>query len=332
MKKLSWKSWLLLALLAVGTVWVVRHDGATWHSNQGRVFGTVYHVTYLHSTDLQSAIEGRMAEVDRSLSMFNPQSTISRINDGSSTATDSLFRHVFRLAAEVNSLTNGAFDITVAPLVNAWGFGFRHDERVTPEAIDSLRRFVGMARVHLTADGRLLKDDPRTMLDCSAIAKGFGADHVASLFDSLGIRNYMVEIGGEVVVRGHNSKGNDWRIGINSPEEDALATTNALDTIVSLTGCAMATSGNYRNYYVRDGRRYAHTIDPRLGTPVQHSVLSATVIAPTCMEADALATSFMVLGADSARLILASRPDLRAYLILSPDSATHTPRVVRHNM
>ena len=328
-------NWIILALLLVGTVLIVGFPslltpsggGGTYHTNQGYIFGTVYKVTYQYKTDIQSLIEDRMHEVDNSLSPFNEHSVITRINTGESMETDSLFRIVWRKADEVYHLTNGAFDITCALLVNAWGFGFRHSEFPSSQTIDSLLSFVGMDKVRMEGT-RIVKQDPRILLDCSAIAKGFGSDCVAELFRSLGIRNYMVEIGGEVVVHGVNPKGNPWHIGISRPTEvppSHEGEATPLDTILALTDCALATSGNYRNFYYRDGQRYAHTVDPRLGFPVQHAVLSATVIAPTCMEADALATSFMVIGADSARLIVDARPDLRAYLILaSPDSASYT--------
>ena len=328
-------NWVILALLLVGTVLIVGFpslltpsgEGGAYHTNQGYIFGTVYKVTYQYKADIQSLIEDRMHEVDNSLSPFNEHSVITRINTGESMETDSLFRTVWRKADEVYRLTNGAFDITCAPLVNAWGFGFRKSEFPSSHVIDSLLAFVGMDKVRMEGT-RIVKRDPRTLLDCSAIAKGFGSDCVAELFRGLGIRNYMVEIGGEVVVHGVNPKGNPWRIGISRPTEVPTSRegeTAPLDTILTLSDCALATSGNYRNFYYRDGQRYAHTVDPRLGYPVQHAVLSATVIAPTCMEADALATSFMVIGADSARLIIDARPDLRAYLILAtPDSTSYT--------
>ena len=327
-------NWIILILLIVGTVLVVRHDGrgatGTWHTNHGYVFGTVYKVIYQYKEDIQPLIEARLREVDNSLSPFNEHSVITHINTGESMETDSLFRTVFRKAAEVSRLTGGAFDITCAPLVNAWGFGFRQSAFPTAQIIDSLLTFVGMDKVWMEGT-HVVKSDPRTLLDCSAIAKGFGSDCVAALFDNLGIRNYMVEIGGEVVVHGVNPKGNLWRIGINRPTDDSLSLSNELDTILTLTDCGLATSGNYRNYYYRDGQRYAHTVDPRLGYPVQHAVLSATVIAPTCMEADALATSFMVIGADSARLLVDARSDLRAYLILAtPDSVGYTTLRLGH--
>lgn len=319
-KKFSWRSWVFLALLAVCTVLIVKHDGATWHTNQGRIFGTFYKITYQYREDIQPLIEARLQEVDNSLSPFNSQSTITAINNGTSMKTDSLFRTVWYKALEVNALSGGAFDITVAPLVNAWGFGFKHSETVTADIVDSLRSFVGMDKVRMNAEGRIVKDDSRIMLDCSAIAKGFGSDHVAALFDSLGIRNYMVNLGGEVVVRGKNTHGDNWRIGVDRPEEDSLAIVGQLDTVMVLTDCALATSGNYRNFYYKEGKKYAHTIDPRQGYPVQHNVLSATIIAPTCMEADALATTCMVLGADSARDVIMACSDVRAYLICTSDS------------
>ena len=326
-KKFSWRSWLFLALLAVCTVLIVKHDGAAWYTNQGRVFGTLYKVTYQYREDIQPLIEARLQEVDESLSPFNPSSTISAINNGTSMATDSLLRTVWRKAVEVNRHSAGAFDITVAPLVNVWGFGFRHSETVTPAVVDSLLAFVGMDKVRLGADGCIVKDDPRILLDCSAIAKGFGSDCVGALFDSLGIHNYMVEIGGEVVVRGCNTHGQKWRIGVNRPEDDSLSVVGELDTVMVLTDCAMATSGNYRNFYYKDGKKYAHTIDPRRGYPVQHNVLSATIIAPTCMEADALATTCMVLGADSARTVLSAYPDVQAYLICTSDTGMVSLRI-----
>lgn len=317
-------NWVILLLLIVGTVLVVRHDGKgaakAWYTNQGRIFGTVYKITYSHTADVQPLVENRLHEVDNSLSPFNEQSVITHINRNESMATDSLFRIVWHKAEEVYRLTNGAFDITCAPLVNAWGFGFRNASSVTPEAIDSLLEFVGMSKVRMVCD-TIVKEDARTLFDCSAIAKGFGSDYVAALFDSLGVTDYMVEIGGEVVTRGNGPKGDGWRIGISKPnDEDNGIQTNELDTILTLTNCGMATSGNYRNFYYKDGKKYAHTVDPRIGVPVQHSVLSATVIAPTCMEADALATSFMVMGVDSARTLLSTRPDLRAYLICDTDT------------
>ena len=161
------------------------------------------------------------------------------------------------------------------------------------------------------------------MLDFSAIAKGYGSDCVARALDSYGIKNYMVEIGGEVVVKGHNKNGNPWGIGITKPVDDSLAVSQELQTVLRLTDCAVATSGNYRNFYYKDGVKYAHTIDPRTGYPVQHSLLSATVIADNCMRADALATAFMVLGVDSAMAYCNRHPEIKGYFIVAADSGRY---------
>ena len=316
----QWRRWHLavLVLLAVGSYLIInRHNApAPFQKDEGAVFGTLYHVSYQSRANLKVDIEAALQEVDNSLSMFNPKSTISRINAGESQETDSLFRIVFQLAQRVSEATGGAFDITVAPLVNAWGFGFKSGSLPDSAAVDSLRRLVGWQRVRLAASGNLELDEPRAILDCSAIAKGFGVDVVANLLRQRNIENFMVEIGGEVVVSGANPKGEPWRVGVNRPVDDPESASTELDTVLAITDCAMATSGNYRNYYTTDdGRRIAHTIDPATGYPVRHSLLSATVLAPTCAMADAFATSFMVMGLDSARALLARHPELNAYLI-----------------
>jgi thiamine biosynthesis lipoprotein len=229
---------------------------------------------------------------------------------------DSLFKRVFLLSRQVSEATDGAFDITVAPLVNAWGFGFKNGSLPDSAAVDSLRALVGWQRVALTSENRIHKEDAGIILDCSAVAKGFGVDVVADLLRSKGIENFMVEIGGEVVVSGKNPKGEAWHIGVNKPDDDPTSSNRELETVLTLDNQALATSGNYRNFYVTDeGRRVAHTIDPHTGYPVQHSLLSATVLAPNCATADAFATAFMVLGIDRAKEVLVRHPELEVYFI-----------------
>ncbi len=227
---------------------------------------------------------------------------------------DQLFLKVFRRAMEISDWTNGAFDITVAPAVNAWGFGFKHAQNISQTTIDSLLEITGYTKIH-ELNGIIEKDDPRIMLDCSAIAKGFGSDMVADMLRSKGINDFMVEIGGEIVVSGHNPKGKLWNIGISKPVDDSLSVNNELQTVIPVTDIAMATSGNYRNFYVKDGRKYAHTIDPHTCTPVSHSLLSVTVFADDCATADALATSMMVMGLDSAQALCSRHPEIEAYFI-----------------
>ena len=206
-------------------------------------------------------------------------------------------------------------------MVNAWGFGFKKGVPVDSIAIDSLRSLVGYKNVSLV-DGKVIKQNPGTMLDCSAIAKGYGCDVVASMFDRHGIENYMVEIGGEVVAKGRNANGNKWSIGINKPIDDPLASNKELFGIVKLDGKGMATSGNYRNFRYENGKKVAHTIDPRTGYPVEHSLLSATVIADDCATADAYATSFMVMGLEKAMEICSKEKSIDAYFIYAGEDGT----------
>ena len=229
-----------------------------------------------------------------------------------------MFVHVFRLSKEISENTQGAFDITVAPLVNAWGFGFKNESHITPTQIDSLLQFVGFRKIDFI-NGKIVKQDPRVILDCSAVAKGYGSDVIAQTFDRKGIANYMVEIGGEIVVKGVNPKGEKWKVGINKPVEDSLGTAGGVQTILNLTDVAVATSGNYRNFYYRDGKKYAHTIDPHSGYPVQHSILSSTVLAKDCATADAYATAFMVLGLDASKEVLEAHPEIQAYFIYADE-------------
>ena len=315
-----------LAFLIIGTIIILSQSKPAkpeFRKAQGLVFGTSYNITYFYNADLQPDIEHTLALVDSALSMFNPESTISAVNRSESIqVADTMFLKVFRRAMEISRMTDGAFDITVAPAVNAWGFGFKHAENVSQATVDSLKEITGYWKIH-EQNGLITKDDPRIMLDCSAIAKGFGSDMVAQMLSSKGISDYMVEIGGEIVLSGHNPKGKDWNIGISKPVDDSLSMNNELQTVIPITDIAMATSGNYRNFYVKDGRKYAHTIDPHTCMPVSHSLLSATVFAADCATADALATSMMVMGLDSARALCDRHPEFRAYFIYT-DSAGNT--------
>lgn len=333
--KIKWWGWPLLLVLIVGTVYIImtrdnkgKKDAATevqtgtpWAAtdiqlSEGSVFGTIYHLTYQSDKSLQEGIDNALKEVDASLSPFNKESVITAINNNTSMDTNPMFVEVFTLAQEVSKETGGAFDITVAPLVNLWGFGFKNMNNVSQEKVDSLLPFVGYQKVKLV-DGKIQKECPETMLDCSAIAKGYGVDAVGKYFESQGISNYMVEIGGEVRVRGFNPRGQLWHVGINKPNDDPASISTDIEQVIQITQLAMATSGNYRNYYEKDGKKYAHTIDPHTGYPVQHSILSSTVLAQDCATADAYATAFMVLGMDEAKKVLKKHPELMAFFIYS---------------
>ncbi len=321
----SMKTTLVAATVAAAVTTLSGCTGntSTFQSETGFIFGTVYNVKYQHSESLKDDITRELQLFDGSLSMFNDTSTISRVNRNEDIRTDTLFTNVIRRSLEISQATDGCFDITVAPLVNAWGFGFKQDVEPDSTAIDSLMQMVGYDKIQLTPDGRVLKQDPRTMLDCSAIAKGYAVDIIASLLRRKGIDNYMVDIGGEVDVAGHNPSGEAWHIGINKPQDDSLSVNSELQTVLAVSGVGIATSGNYRNFYYKGGRKYAHTIDPHTGYPVQHSILSATVIASDCMSADAYATSFMVMGLDKAREFLRRHNDIDAYLIYTGDDGEY---------
>lgn len=311
-KSLVWQLPFLI-LLIVGTYFILRKQ-APYQVDEGMVWGTIYKITYQSDKNLKPEIEAELQRVTNSLSTFEKNSTISKINENVSDATDSMFVDVFKLSQEISRITYGAFDITVAPLVNAWGFGFKHSQEVNPAQIDSIRQFVGFDKVKIE-NGKVVKADPRLMLDCSAVAKGYGVDVIARFFERKGIKNYMIDIGGELNVKGVNPNRDKWQIGVNKPIDDSLARNNELQAVLSLTNVGLATSGNYRNFYYKDGKKYAHTIDPRTGYPVQHNILSSTVVAPDCATADAYATSFMVLGLDTAKAICSVHPEIEAYFI-----------------
>ncbi len=310
-----------LAFLVIGTVLIIRQQRSMpYQHNKGLVFGTAYSITYQCEKNLQQEIDEELKKVDGEFSMFNEQSTIARINRGESPKLSRMFMEVFELANTVSEATDGAFDITVAPLVNAWGFGFKHEQMPSAQAVDSLRRLVGYQKLQLAKEGKghsLKKQIPGMMLDFSAIAKGYGADVVARLLRKHDVQNYMVEIGGEIVTRGINPNRLPWRIGVVKPTDDSLNAGGELQTVLNVTDRAMATSGNYRNFYYKGGKKYAHTIDPKTGYPVQHNILSATVLTDRCATADAYATAFMVLGLEGTKKILQKQPELMVYLIYS---------------
>ena len=308
-----------LTFLIIGTILIIKHQhNMPYQHNRGSVFGTFYSITYQCDNDLQKEIEAELKKVDQALSMFNQESIISKVNRNEKVELNEMFLQVITLAQKVSQDTDGAFDITVAPLVNAWGFGFKAGDKPSGTSIDSLMSTVGYKKISLKGR-QLFKKNKNTMLDCSAIAKGYGSGVVAAFLKKRGIDNFMVEIGGEVVTQGISEKRVPWRIGVTKPTDDSLSVDNELQTVLNVTNKAMATSGNYRNFYYKDGKKYAHTIDPKTGYPVQHSLLSATVLADNCATADAYATSFMVMGIEKAKGVLERHPELMAYFIYTDE-------------
>lgn len=301
---------LFFLSLVVATVWILRRHNTAYIENSGPVFGTAYHFTYQSPTDFHPELKAAMQEVDDALSLFNKDSWLSRYNAGERPAPHKLADEVISLAMSVSRETDGAFDITVAPLVNAWGFGNKQGTPPSDAQVDSLLRTVGYEHY---LRGK------HVMLDCGAIAKGYAVDRVANVLRRHGVKNFMIEIGGEIVAEGQNADGHPWQIGVAKPTPDR----SEMQEILPFSHVAMATSGNYRNYRTDSlGHRYAHTIDPRLGRPVQHSLLSATVIAPTCAQADAYATACMVMGREKAEKLLAKKADVKYYLIYADGADT----------
>ena len=320
----------LIALAAVVLYFVPDEKQPSFHKNQGKVFGTYYAVQYECTDDLHDSIQAAFKAFDASMSMFNPQSTLSRINKTAIGLTDSYFLDMYFTALEVNRLSEGAFDITVAPLVNLWGFGLKNREHVTAEQVAELLPHIGMNKIGLMNVGDslvyLVKSDSLVQLDAGAIAKGQSCDMIAALLTRNGCNNYLVDIGGEIVARGCNAEGNPWRIGITRPIDDALGEINEVQAVLQCSDIAMATSGNYRNFYYDGEQKRSHTIDPRTGYPVQHSLLSATVQSNSCMRADALATACMVLGYERALQMIETDSLSACYLIVA-DSITDTDSV-----
>ena len=321
MEKKTLRHFTWITLLLMCTIWILeRHNRpAPYQHNRGLIFGTVYNITYQHGKDLHAAIEAKLKQFDGSLSPFNDTATITRINRNEEIVADSFFTKVFHRSMEVSRETDGAFDITIAPLVNVWGFGFKKEIFPDSATVDSLLRITDYHQVALTDEGKVVKQDPRIMLTCSAVAKGYAVDIIGELLEQKGVQNFMVDIGGEVVVRGTNPKNAPWRIGINKPVDDSLSLNQELQMVLHIQNVGIATSGNYRNYYYKNGKKYAHTIDPRTGYPVSHSLLSATVVAHDCMSADAYATAFMVMGVEKAKAFIEQRSDLDACFIYSDE-------------
>ena len=301
---------------------------ATYRRATGSVWGTTYHITYRADRDLHDTILAEMRRVERSLSMFDPSSTVSRVNataEYGPIEVDSMFAEVFALSRQVSTASGGAFDPTVQPLVDLWGFGPSHiDEEEPPSlaAIDSALATVGIARCRIDGSD-LYKAHPLTRFDFSAVAKGYGVDRVAAALRRCGATDYMVEIGGEVSASGCNPHGRQWRIALEAPEAGSAPGSNPTD-VLEISDGAVATSGNYRNYRELGDTIVAHTIDPVGGRPGYTGIAAATVEAPTCALADALATACMVLPPDRALALADSLPGVRVRLVYRRDGAWHT--------
>ena len=288
---------------------------------QGTAQGTYYSIIYydLRHRNLKQQIDSLLDAYDQSVSLWVPESVLSRINrNDDSVVLDDWFIGNFKYAQQVSETTGGAFDCTVEPLVKAWGFGFDATTHVDSAIVDSILKFTGFEKIALK-DGKIVKADPRVKLDFNAIAQGYSVDVVAGFLERKGINNYLIDIGGEIKAKGEKPGGKLWRVGIEKPaahkEDDRV-----LKAVIGLRNQSVATSGNYRKYYEKNGVRYSHTINPKTGYPVKHSLLSVSVVADNTALADAYATSFMVMGLEKSRSFVENDSLLEAFFIYSDSS------------
>ena len=310
---------ILFTILLISCKSSSKEAELTYYQESGEIFHTTFHIKYEYDRSVREEIMEALQRFDDSLNPFKENSIIGKVNNNVPVKLDSMFLKVFNKSMEVARITDGKFDITASPFINAWGFGFKDMDNVTKEKIDSMKPFVGYNKIRIE-NGEIVKDDPRVQINTSGISKGYSCDVVAYMLQELGIKNYMVEIGGEITMKGVNEKGNCWRIGIDKPTDDSTAMRRELQIILSICDKAVATSGNYRNYYMKDGVKYSHTIDPLTGYPSEQNILGATIIADDCMTADAYATAFMAMGVEKSVEVAHTIPGLHYYFIyVKPD-------------
>jgi thiamine biosynthesis lipoprotein len=304
----------------------------TYYHTSGEVFKTGFDIKYKYNRALDEEIKDCFDKFNLSLNPFNRESIIYKVNNNELTEDDDWFITVFNKAMEVSEISGGTYDITCAPFINLWGFGFQKIDEVDnlQHTIDSLKEFVGYKKVRLE-NRKVIKDDPRLQLNASSIAKGYACDVIAKLLDSYSITDYLVSIGGEIHAKGKNKSRVCWRIEISKPIDDASGWIRERMEVVGLCDKSIATSGNYRNFYEKDGKKYAHTINPLIGYPAESPILSASVIYKDCMTADAFATVFMTKDLDEATSIGDKIPDLD-YLFIYADERGNLREMKSVNM
>lgn len=322
LKKLFFRISTLTFLLIIVFGGFVSCKKRAFIKTEGLVWNTLYHITFEGEASLQDSIMPLLEKVGASLSVFDENSLVSKVNASDTTEVDEMFMTVYRGALKMNRISNGLFDPTVSPLIEAWGFEKKNPVFPDSLKIDSLLSFVGISKTAL--HGKILiKEDRRTRFNFSAIAKGFGCDAVAQMFRRNGVENFMIEIGGEISVGGKSPSDKKWRISIDSPFNDTTGYSHTAFSIIEVTDCGIATSGNYRNYRDTEEGRVGHTISPITGKPVQNEIISTTIIAPDAMMADATATACMASTLEDAKEII-SKTGYQAFFIL-PDSVWSSP-------
>ena len=286
---------------------------------QGLAQGSSYAITYFDEQDrnFQHEVESIFHAVDLSVNLWVDSSIICKVNRNENVVLDNIFIDNFNIAQEAAQMSDGCFDPTISPLVSAWGFSAKNGDSITPQLVDSLRQLVDYHKVHIE-NGTLIKDNPAMKLDFNAIAQGYTADLIGSFLESKGINNYLVEVGGEIMARGGKPDGSSWVVGIEKPAAN-WDSDRVVQQRVEIRDKGIVTSGSYRKYVERDGKRYSHCIDPMTGYPVEHNLLSATVIADNSVWADALASICMVMGMERSLEIIKRLDGVEAYYIFVND-------------
>ena len=290
---------------------------------EGYAQGTTYHIQYIDvkGKNYQKKINQLLINFEKSVSTYQVNSVISKVNNNQKVRLDSYFTTCFVKAKEIYKSTSGAFDPTVAPLVNAWGFGPQKKQEISSHLIDSLLQFVGFDLIDLK-ENKIIKKDPRIALDFNAFAQGYSVDVVADFLRKKGVSSFLVEIGGEVYAQGKQLNDENWIIGIEEPIDNQTS-GNPFKAILRLDGKAIATSGNYRRYFIENGVKYVHHIDPKTGYPTKNNLLSASVISTSCLNSDATATGLLVMGLEKAINYLKNHKELEAYLIYTDEQGNY---------
>lgn len=334
MKRKDIRAWLLT--LTLGFILTACQKEPEIINLSGKTMGTTYHIKYIDSGNLQKNaeqahehIEAILKDVNAKMSTYDANSELSRFNQSKEINQpidiSSDLALVIQEALRLNQVTNGALDVTVGPIVNLWGFGpeKRADKQPSVEQIAERQTWVGINKLKLRQSAvgfQLEKSVPQLYVDLSSIAKGFGVDKIATYVESIGVQHYMVEIGGEIRAKGNNIEGKPWQIAIEKPTVDG---SRVIEQVIGLKDLAMATSGDYRNYFEENGKRFSHEIDPKTGYPIQHNLASITVLSPSSMTADGLSTGLFVLGEEKA-LQIAEQQNLPVYLIIKTDKGFET--------
>lgn len=290
----------------------------------GEAQGTYYAISYYDANkrNLQPKVDSLLKAFDQSVSLWVDQSTLSKVNRGDTNVVlDNIFLYNFILSKEISALTDGYFDFTIGPLAQAWGFHRKNRLELSKKQVDSLKNLVDYKKVRIEA-GKIIKDDPRMSFDFNAVAQGHSVDLIAQMFDSLKIESFIIDIGGEIVARNKKPDGKNWIVAIETPSE-SKTDERTYEVVLPLENLALATSGSYRKYFEKDGKRFSHAIDPNTGYPVDHNLLSVTTLANNAALADALSTAFMVMGLEKSLKLIETLPDVEVYFILWSEDNTY---------